>query len=181
MSQPSRSLTLRSGSTSRSNPFMGWTLSGKASVPAAAPNHERRTAVACAVAGVLVAFRSTAGAQSQRTQPEARWYEAAAEMQRLAQSWGDQSYGAVLVLDGVLVGEGPSRVVKKQNPDAHAEREAIHDAQRRLGRETLQGAILYSTSRPCGLCEAAAARAGVSRMYFGPALTDAGAPRRSTQ
>jgi tRNA(adenine34) deaminase len=40
----------------------------------------------------------------------------------------------------------------------------------------LQGAVLYSTSRPCSLCEAAAAQAGVKRMYFGPSLTDAGAP-----
>lgn len=97
-------------------------------------------------------------------------------MRRLAQSWGDQAYGAVLVMDGALVGQGPSRVVKNQNPDAHAEREAIRDAQNKLGRQRLPGAVLYSTSRPCGMCEAAAAQAGVSRMYFGPSLTDAGVP-----
>lgn len=109
----------------------------------------------------------------------ARWYEAAAEMKRLAESWGDQPYGAVLVLDGELVGQGPSRVVKNQNPEAHAEREAIRDAQLKLGREELPGAVLYSTSRPCSRCEAAAAKAGISRMYFGPSLTDAGVPGRS--
>jgi len=98
-------------------------------------------------------------------------------MKRLAESWGDQSYGAVLVLDGQLAGEGPSRVVKNQDATAHAEREAIRDAQRRLGRASLAGAVLYSTSRPCALCEAAAAQAGVRRMYFGPALADAGMPR----
>jgi len=101
-------------------------------------------------------------------------------MRRLALSWGDQPYGGVLVLDGTLLGEGPSRVIRNQNPDAHAEREAIRDAQRRLGREKLQGSILYSTSRPCDLCEAAAARAGVTRMVYGPLLTDAGAPRQVT-
>lgn len=108
----------------------------------------------------------------------ARWYEAAAEMKRLAESWGDQPYGAVLVLDGELVGQGPSRVVKNQNPEAHAEREAIRDAQLKLGREELPGAVLYSTSRPCSRCEAAAAKAGIARMYFGPSLTDAGVPGR---
>ncbi len=97
-------------------------------------------------------------------------------MKRLAQSWGDQPYGAVLVMDGVLMGQGPSRVVKNRDPDAHAEREAIRDAQQRSGRQVLSGAVLYSTSRPCGLCEAAAAQAGIRRMYFGPALTDAGVP-----
>jgi len=98
-------------------------------------------------------------------------------MKRQALSWGDQPYGAVIVMDGVLAGEGPSRVVKNQDVNAHAEREAIRDAQRRLGTQSLEGAVLYSTSRPCSLCEAAAARAKVSRMIFGAGLTDAGPPK----
>lgn len=85
------------------------------------------------------------------------------------------------MLDGVLVGRGPSRVVKNQNPDAHAEREAIRDAQFQLQRQQLTGAVLYSTSRPCSICEAAAAQAGVTRMYFGPSLTDAGTPGQAKQ
>lgn len=97
-------------------------------------------------------------------------------MKRQAQAWGDQPYGAVLVLSGALVGEGPSRVVKNNDLSAHAEREALRDAQRRLGRQRLEGSVLYATSRPCSLCEAAAAEAGVGRMYFGPSLTDAGVP-----
>jgi tRNA(adenine34) deaminase len=83
----------------------------------------------------------------------------------------------VLVLDDNVVGFGPSRVVIDRNPDAHAERVAIRDAQRRLGRSSLFGTILYSTSRPCARCEAAAAAAQVARMYYGPSLQDAGAPR----
>ena len=85
------------------------------------------------------------------------------------------------MLDGVLVGRGPSRVVKNQNPDAHAEREAIRDAQFQLQRQQLTGAVLYSTSRPCSICEAAAAQAGITRMYFGPSLTDAGTPGQAKQ
>lgn len=108
--------------------------------------------------------------------PERRWYEAALAMRRLAESWGDQAYGAVLVLDGGLVGEGPSRVVRSGDPAAHAEREAIRDAQRRLGRTALAGSVLYSTSRPCAACEAAAAQAGVERMFHGADLRDAGRP-----
>ena len=83
----------------------------------------------------------------------------------------------MIVLDGALVGEGPSRVVRDRDGDAHAERVAIKDAQRRLGRTFLAGAILYSTSRPCSACEAAAAAAGVARMYHGESLADAGPPR----
>lgn len=108
--------------------------------------------------------------------PDARWHEAAEAMRRLAVSWGDQSYGAVVVMSDGVVGQGPSRVVRDRDPDAHAERVAIADAQRRLGRQDLGGAVLYSTSRPCALCEAAASRANVARMFHGPALQDAGPP-----
>ena len=110
--------------------------------------------------------------------PDRSWYDAAEAMKRLAESWGDQPYGAVVVLQGRLVGEGPSRVVQRQDPSAHAEREAIRDAQRRLGRTHLAGAVLYSTSRPCALCEAAAAEAGIVRMIHGPQLHDAGGPAK---
>jgi tRNA(adenine34) deaminase len=137
------------------------------------------TGLAWVAALALCALRPSARAQAAGRDPELRWYEAAAEMRRLAESWGDQPYGAVLVLDGKLIGQGPSRVVKDQNPDAHAEREAIRDAQHKLGRQWLSGAVLYSTSRPCSLCEAAAANAGVTRMRFGPSLTDASAPRQA--
>ena len=106
----------------------------------------------------------------------ARWAREAEAMRQLALSWGDQAYGAVLVRDDRVIGHGPSRVVKNRNADAHAEREAIRDALARGGADRVRGADLYSTSRPCALCEAAAARAGVRRMYVGPQAQDAGAP-----
>lgn len=142
----------------------------------AGPPNSRRTAVLGALSLLVASARAKAGARSGPVRPEPRWYEAAARMQRLAESWGDQSYGAVLVLDGAIIGEGPSRVVRNNDASAHAEREAIRDASRKLGRQRFPGAVLYSTSRPCSLCEAAAAEAGVSRMYFGASLADAGAP-----
>lgn len=136
----------------------------------------RRTALMGAAMAAWPWIGAAARAQAEPPGPDPRWYRAAVQMRRRAESWGDQSYGAVLVLHGRLVGEGPSRVVKDRNPDAHAEREAIRDAQQRLGAGVLSGAVLYSTSRPCALCEAAAERAGVSRMYFGPSLSDGGVP-----
>lgn len=135
----------------------------------------RRSALMVALAGLsLHAARSFAQADRH---PSARWLEAAEAMRRLALSWGDQSYGAVVIVGESLVGEGPSRVVRDGDPDAHAERVALRDAQRRLGRTDLSGAVLYSTSRPCPACEHAAAQAGVERMYFGSGLADAGRPR----
>ena len=99
------------------------------------------------------------------------------EMKRLAESTGDQSYGAVVVRGAEIVGLGPSRVVVKNDANAHAEREAMRDAQAKLGKNDLSDCVMYSTSRPCSACEHAAAQARLSRMYYGPQGTDAGAPR----
>lgn len=140
----------------------------------------RRTMLAAIGSFPFLVRASAAWSDNSTTIRDPKWYAAAVSMLRQAESWGDQPYGAVLVLEGRLVGEGPSRVVRNRDVDAHAEREAIRDAQRRLGRNDLPGAILYSTSKPCRLCEAAAAEAKVSRMFFGPTLIDAGAPRART-
>ena len=93
---------------------------------------------------------------------------------------GDQPYGAVVVKDGAIVGEGVSAVLTLRDPDAHAERLALADARRRLGTVDLTGCELYGSARACAVCEAAAARAGIARMFFGAGATDAGAPLRPT-
>jgi len=126
--------------------------------------------------GVPGFARAQQGASSE-VATHRRWIEAAFDMRRLAESWGDQSYGAVVVMDGAIIGEGPSRVVKLGDPDAHAEREAIRDAQKRLGRPELDGGVLYSTSRPCRRCERVAAQAHIARMIHGADMHDAGRPQ----
>ena len=102
----------------------------------------------------------------------------AARMKSEAVAKGDQPYGAVLVRDGAIIGWGPSRVIADRNADAHAERVALWDAQRRTGKPELAGAVLYSTSRPCPACQQQLALAKVERMYVGPAATDAGGPQK---
>ena len=153
----------------------------------AAPKATRRRLLLGALAGLTTLMNGTRAALAQgaasdaasppeSAPPQVRWYEAAFAMKQLAMTWGDQPYGAVLVLGGAIAGEGPSRVVLRNDPTAHAEREAIRDAQRRTGQLRLDGSVLYSTSRPCAACERAAAIAGVSRMIHGASLSDAGAP-----
>lgn len=95
-------------------------------------------------------------------------------MKREAVGSGDQPFGAVVVKDGVIVGYGPSRVVLDRNSDAHAERVAVWDAQKRLGSQDMTGAVIYSTSPPCSACEQALALANVARMFFGADRTDGG-------
>lgn len=89
---------------------------------------------------------------------------------------GDQAYGAVIVADGRIAGYGPSRVITDSNNDAHAERVALWDAQRRTGRKGLPGAVIYATSTPCMICQPGLARAGIARMFVGENAEDAGPP-----
>jgi guanine deaminase len=85
----------------------------------------------------------------------------------------------VIVKDSQIVGQAPSRVVVNQDPTAHAEMEAIRDAARRLGTRDLSDCTLYSSSRPCPMCEAAAYWANIQNLVYGSGPTDAGPPRLS--
>ncbi len=103
--------------------------------------------------------------------------ERAFEMRRLALERGDQPYGAVIVQDGRVVGEGVSAVITANDPTAHAEMQAIRDAARRLGRRDLSDCDMYGTSRACPTCEAGAYWARIARLYYGEPITDAGKPQ----
>jgi tRNA(Arg) A34 adenosine deaminase TadA len=108
---------------------------------------------------------------------EAKFFiDAAFRMRADAIASGDQPYGAVVVLRGEIIGFGPSRVILKRDETAHAEREAIRDAQSKVGPD-LSGCVMYSTSRPCRDCQSAASKAKISRMYFGSDGADAGEPK----
>jgi tRNA(Arg) A34 adenosine deaminase TadA len=134
---------------------------------------DRRSTLAGLLAAILAPIGRAVAASDARTQS---FIDRAFEMKRLAESTGDQPFGAVVVRGGEIVGFGPSRVVIKSDWSAHAEREAIRDAQARLGGD-LSGCVMYSTSRPCTNCERVAADAKIARMYYGAQAADAGVPR----
>jgi tRNA(Arg) A34 adenosine deaminase TadA len=119
--------------------------------------------------------RAVAQAQSTATVRESLMAQAFAMRQRAIDS-GDQPYGAVVAKDGRVVGEGVSAVRTANDSTAHAEMQAIRDAMRRLGTADLSGCELYGTSRACPMCEAAAARARIARMYHGTPVVDDGPP-----
>ncbi len=130
------------------------------------------TVLAAALAAMTTRVRAAA-------REHREFIAAAFKMKDEAVAAGDQPYGAVVVKDGRIIGFGPSRVVLKKDWTAHAEREAMREAQARLGSTDLSGCVLYSTSRPCANCEAAARDAKIARMFHGAETTDAGPPRRS--
>jgi tRNA(Arg) A34 adenosine deaminase TadA len=140
--------------------------------PRAARSRLQRRAI-LVVTGATLLGGSRTNAQSDG---QGLFVAEAMRMKEEAVTRGDQPYGAVLVVAGRIAGYGPSRVNTDRNPDAHAERVALWDAQRRLGRQTLGGAVVYATSRPCAACQRALAAAGVERMLVGMTAEDAGRP-----
>jgi tRNA(Arg) A34 adenosine deaminase TadA len=137
----------------------------------------RRRALRCVACLSVAAFPVTAIAQPATASPASLFMERAYEMRRRAVELGDQPFGAVVVRDQRIVGEGVSAVITAGDPTAHAEMQAIRAAARALGTRDLSGCELYSTSRACPMCEAAAYWARIGRMVHGAALVDAGAPR----
>ena len=143
--------------------------------------NRRRGLRALLGAALLLLARRSAAADGQIAQPAEASPQAfmvrAFAMKQAAREAGDQAYGAVVVRDGRIIAEAPSRVVTAGDPSAHAEMEAIRDAARATGSRDLSGAVLYSSSRPCPMCEGAASFAGISEMVHGDDLTSAGRPR----
>ncbi|MFZ5466835.1 MAG: tRNA adenosine(34) deaminase TadA [Pseudomonadota bacterium] len=95
------------------------------------------------------------------------WMEQALERARRAEAEGEVPVGAVLVKDGLLVGEGWNRPIGANDPTAHAEINALRDAAERLGNYRLPGTTLYVTLEPCPMCVGAMIHARVERVVFG--------------
>lgn len=75
--------------------------------------------------------------------------------------------GAVVVVDGEIVGRGFNQPIRRHDPTAHAEVMALRDAAARLGNYRLPGSTLYVTLEPCVMCTGAIMHARVARVVFG--------------
>ena len=80
---------------------------------------------------------------------------------------GEVPVGAVLVLDGAIVGEGWNRNITHSDPSAHAEIGALRAAGQRLGNHRFPGSTLYVTLEPCAMCAMALVHARVARVVYG--------------
>ena len=95
-----------------------------------------------------------------------RFMQRALELAARAEQQGEVPVGAVLVREGVVVGEGWNRPIDR-DPSAHAEINALRDAARRLQNYRLPDTTLYVTLEPCPMCAGAIVHARVSRVVFG--------------
>jgi len=83
--------------------------------------------------------------------------------------------GAVVVLDGEIVGQGFNQPIGRHDPTAHAEVMALRDAAARLGNYRLPGCTLYVTVEPCAMCAGAIQHARVARVVYGTVEPKTGA------
>jgi tRNA(Arg) A34 adenosine deaminase TadA len=82
-------------------------------------------------------------------------------------------FGAIVVKDGAIIGEGANQVTLTNDPTAHAEVVAIREACRKLAVFDLEGSEIFSSCEPCPMCLAAIYWARLSRIYFANAGDDA--------
>src|SRR4249919_3670980 len=92
---------------------------------------------------------------------------AALDEARRARDAGEVPIGAVVALDGTIVGRGFNQPVGSGDPTAHAEIVAIRDAARRVGNYRLTGATLCVTVEPCLMCVGAFVHARIATLVFG--------------
>lgn len=100
--------------------------------------------------------------------------EALAEAEK-AYALGEVPVGAVVVLDGEIIGRGHNLREILKDSSAHAELLALREAAGRLGDWRLNGAVLYSTLEPCPMCAGALVQFRVKTLVYGAADPKAGA------
>jgi len=95
----------------------------------------------------------------------------------LAEAAGEVPVGAIVVIDGRVVGRGYNHPIGTSDPTAHAEVLALREAGRARSNYRLPGAILYATVEPCLMCVGAIVQARVATVVYGVADPKAGAVR----
>jgi len=91
----------------------------------------------------------------------------ALDLAREAGAAGEVPVGALVVLEGEIVGRGFNQPIGRSDPTAHAEIMALRDAAARLGNYRLPGCSLYVTLEPCAMCAGAIMHARIARVVFG--------------
>lgn len=105
-----------------------------------------------------------------------RFMMRAIELARQGMARGDGGpFGAVVVRDGAIIGEGWNRVLASNDPTAHGEVVAIRDACARAGSFDLGGCEIHTTGEPCPMCLGAIHWARIAAIHYGFGIEDAAA------
>jgi tRNA(adenine34) deaminase len=106
-----------------------------------------------------------AGPNSERPDDD-RWMAHALELARVAAEEGEVPVGAVIVLEGRVLGEGHNRTVTDADPTAHAEVVAIRAASSEVKDWRLLDTTMYVSLEPCAMCAGAIVLARIARVVF---------------
>ena len=99
----------------------------------------------------------------------------ALDLAKRAGEQGEVPVGAVVVLDGQVIGEGFNQPIGGHDPTAHAEIAAIRMASTAVANYRLPGAALFVTLEPCTMCVGALVHARIDRLVFATNEPKAGA------
>ena len=100
---------------------------------------------------------------------------AALDEARGAEAAGEVPIGTVVLFDGRIIARGQNRVVRDNDPTAHAEVVALRAAAHAIGNYRLTGCTLVSTLEPCAMCAGAMIHARIDRLVFAAEDPKAGA------
>lgn len=106
---------------------------------------------------------------------DSAWMKHALELAAKAAELGEVPVGAVVVLEGQVIGQGFNHPIGLNDPCAHAEIIALREAAVRMGNYRLPGAELYVTLEPCMMCAGAIIHSRLSRVIYGATEPKAGA------
>ena len=84
-----------------------------------------------------------------------------------AAEYGEVPVGAVVVLNGEVIGEGFNQPISSSDPSAHAEVMALRAAAQHQQNYRLPGATLYVTIEPCTMCFGTLVHARIARLVYG--------------
>jgi len=82
-------------------------------------------------------------------------------------------FGAVIVKDGKIIGEGFNKVISSNDPTAHAEITAIREASKNINNFDLSGSVIFTSCEPCPMCLAAIYWANIDEIYYANTKNDA--------
>jgi len=106
----------------------------------------------------------------------------AIELGRKGMEAGDGGpFGAIIVKDGNIIGEGWNHVLSSKDPTAHGEIVAIRDASKRIQSYDLSGCELYTSGEPCPMCLSAIYWARLDRVFYGFSIQAAAAAQFDDQ
>ena len=109
------------------------------------------------------------------------WMREALALACEAEHAGEVPIGALIVLNGEVIGRGFNHSIAESDPSAHAEIIALREAGRRRKNYRLEGCELFATIEPCAMCAGAMVHARIERLIYGADDAKAGAVRSVLQ